>query len=164
MARLLIASRSMALAMRLADAHDIVEHSPDELDGLRPGDDVDAVVLDVGEAAVAVDTVKRLRALGYETPVLLVSGYHHAWSAVADMDLPGVKVVPLPITRVALLEGVGYLTGTIVDLSSIPETPVGGYEVGGAATAPTECAGAFSEPTENRRTCSNGSVVFSPDA
>jgi hypothetical protein len=126
MARLLIASRSMALSMRLADAHDIVEHSPDELGDLRPGEDVDAVVLDVGEASVAVDAVNRLRGLGYETPVLLVSGYHHEWSGVAAMELPGVKVVPLPITRVALLEGVGYLTGTIVDLSSIPETPVGG--------------------------------------
>src|SRR4029450_5290530 len=128
MARLLIASRSMALALRLADAHDIVEHSPDELDRLRPDEEIDAGVVGGGGASAAVDAVNRLRGLGYETPVLLVSGYHHEWSKVADMGLPGVKVVPLPITRVALLEGVGYLTGTIVDVASIPLTPVGGTD------------------------------------
>ena len=105
MARLLIASRSMALALRLADVHEIVEHSPDELEQLVPGDDVEAVVLDVGDPGVAVDAVRRLRGLGYETPVLLVSGYQHEWSGVASMGLHNVKVVPLPITRVALLEG-----------------------------------------------------------
>src|SRR5690349_345890 len=123
MARLLIASRSMALALRLADMHEIVEHSPDELDQLLPGEDVDAVVLDVGDPQLAVDAVKRLRGLGYETPVLLVSGYQHEWSGVGAMGLPDVKVVPLPITRVALLEGLGYLTGSIVDLSGVPPTP-----------------------------------------
>jgi hypothetical protein len=126
MARLLIASRSMALALRLADAHEIVEHSPDALADLQPSDDVDAVVLDVGEASAAVDAVRRLRGLGYETPVLLVSGYAQEWEGVAAMGLPGVHVVPLPITRVALLQGVGYLTGTVVDLATIPETPHGG--------------------------------------
>src|SRR5689334_1599482 len=135
MARLLIASRSMALALRLADAHEIVEHSPDALDELQPPDDIDAVVLDVGEARAAVDAVRRLRGLGYETPVLLVSGYAHEWSSVAELGLPGVKVVPLPITRVALLEGVGYLTGTIVDLTSIPETPHAGFDADGTPTA-----------------------------
>ena len=90
MARLLIASRSMALALRLADVHEIVEHSPDELDDLLPGEDVDAVVLDVGDPRVAVDAVRRLRGLGYETPVLLVSGYQHEWTSVAGMGLPGV--------------------------------------------------------------------------
>lgn len=126
MARLLISSRSMALALRLADVHQIDEHSPDDLDGLRPADDTDAVVLDVGEAEVAIQTVDRLRAAGYDTPVLLVSGYQPEWTGVRSMGLAGVHVVPLPITRAALLEGIGNLTGQMVDLSTIPPTPAYG--------------------------------------
>jgi hypothetical protein len=141
MARLLIASRSMALALRLADVHDIVEHSPDQLDSLEPTDDIEAVVLDVGDPGNAVAAVHRLRDQGYDTPVLLVSGYQHEWSGVAEMGLPNVKVVPLPITRVALLQGLGYLTGTIVDLSSIPPTPVTGTEQVAAPGAAGDGAG-----------------------
>ena len=71
--------------------------------------EADAVVLDVGEASAAVDAVIRLRGLGYETPVLLVSGYAHEWTRVAAMELPGVKVVPNGFTTFFRLQTEGYM-------------------------------------------------------
>lgn len=123
MARLLIASRSMALALRLADAHEVVEHPADNVHRLAPGDDIDVVVLDVGEPALALETVQRLRDQGSSIPMLLVSGYQPEWSGVAEMALDGVEVVPLPITRAALLSGIGRLTGDLVEDVPAPGRP-----------------------------------------
>ncbi|HEY6794919.1 MAG TPA: hypothetical protein VI248_09570, partial [Kineosporiaceae bacterium] len=109
MARLLVVSRSMALALRLADTHDVVEASVDHLATLHPSPDVDAVVLDVGEPALAVQTIDRLRRDGDTTPLLVVSGYQAAWAGLTAIDVPGVVVVPLPVTRAALLEGIDRL-------------------------------------------------------
>jgi CheY-like chemotaxis protein len=111
MARLLIVSRSMALAMRLADQHDVVEHSADELDGLLTGIDADVLVLDVGDPVLAVNTVNSLREAEQDIPVLLVSGYQPEWEQVEAQQVEGVHVVPLPITRIALLYGISELTG-----------------------------------------------------
>lgn len=109
MARLLVVSRSMALAMRLADAHEVIEHQVDAIDGLTAPVDVDVVVLDVGEPTMAIHALDQLRTDGDTTPVLIVSGYQPAWASLVSVDIPGVMVVPLPITRAALLEGVREL-------------------------------------------------------
>src|SRR4051812_40482202 len=111
MARLLIVSRSMALAMRLADQHEVVEHPVDELDGLLPHLDADVLVLDVGDPVLAVNTVNVLREAEQVIPVLLVSGYQPEWEQVEAQQVDGVHVVPLPITRLALLQGIAELTG-----------------------------------------------------
>ncbi len=111
MARLLIVSRSMALAMRLADQHQVVEHSADELESLLPGIDADVLVLDVGDPVLAVNTVNSLREAEQDIPVLLVSGYQPEWEQVEAQEVEGVHVVPLPITRIALLQGISALTG-----------------------------------------------------
>ncbi|MFN0281496.1 MAG: hypothetical protein ACKVZ6_05945, partial [Kineosporiaceae bacterium] len=109
MARLLVVSRSMALALRLADSHEVVEHPAEALDTLEPDDRIDVVVLDVGEPATAVSVLDSLRRRGSVVPVLIVSGYQPAWAGLAALDLPGVVVVPLPITRTALLTGIERL-------------------------------------------------------
>jgi CheY-like chemotaxis protein len=111
MARLLIVSRSMALGMRLADQHDVVEHSTEELEGLLPEIDADVLVLDVGDPVLAVNTVNTLREADQAIPVLLVSGYEPEWEQVEAQEVEGVHVVPLPITRMALLEGITALIG-----------------------------------------------------
>ncbi len=110
MARLLVVSRSMALAMRLADAHEVIEFPMERATQLAPGDDIDAVVLDVGEPTAAIQALDRLRGAGYTTPVLVVSGYQPSWAGLVAIDLPAVVVVPLPITKAALLHGVDELT------------------------------------------------------
>jgi CheY-like chemotaxis protein len=120
MARLLIVSRSMALAMRLADQHEITEHPADQLglNQLLPKLDVDVLVLDVGDPVVAVSTVNTLREAEQAIPVLLVSGYQPEWEQVEAQDVDGVHVVALPITRTALLAGVSALTdepGAVAD-------------------------------------------------
>ena len=99
MARLLLVTRSMALSLRLADAHDVVERPVDELDTLAPDAGVDVVVLDLPAPQAAVDAVRSLRGRGVQTPVLIVSGYQAEWAGMILLDLPAVRVVPLPITR-----------------------------------------------------------------
>lgn len=133
MARLLVVSRSMALAMRLADVHDVVEHPVEAIDDISLHGDIDAVVLDVGEPHAAIHALDRLRASGDTAPVLIVSGYQPAWASLVSVDLPDVVVVPLPITRAALLEGVSELTGRrpaprSAGRSGASPTPVGWRE------------------------------------
>jgi CheY-like chemotaxis protein len=128
MARLLIVSRSMALAMRLADQHEVVEHPADDLDSLLPNLDADVLVLDLGDPVLAVNTVNSLREADQAIPVLLVSGYQPEWEQVEAQQVDGVHVVPLPITRVALLQGVAALTGedsgvTFVQTDPVQESP-----------------------------------------
>ena len=111
MPRLLVVSRSMALAMRIADDHDVVEYPVENLEELAPAPDVDAVVLDLGEPAAAMQTLDRLRSRGHDTRVLIVSGYQPAWRDLVTLTLDRVVVVPLPITRAALLDGIDQLLG-----------------------------------------------------
>src|SRR6187549_3056970 len=120
MARLLIVSRSTALAMRLADQHEVIEHPADqlELDQLQPKLDADILVLDVGDPVLAVNTVNTLREAEHAIPVLLVSGYQPEWEQVEAQQVEGVHVVPLPVTRTALLTGVSALRA-----EQSPDTP-----------------------------------------
>jgi CheY-like chemotaxis protein len=111
MARLLIVSRSMALAIRLADQHQVIEHPADELDTLLSNLDADVLVLDLGDPILAVNTVNSLREAEQVIPVLLVSGYQAEWEQVEAQQVDGVHVVPLPITRLALLSGISALIG-----------------------------------------------------
>ncbi|WP_088314924.1 hypothetical protein [Kineosporia sp. R_H_3] len=120
MARLLVVSRSMALALRLADSHEVVEHPAEALDSLDPDGQIDVVVLDVGEPATAVSVLDTLRRRGTAVPVLIVSGYQPAWAGLAALDLPGVVVVPLPITRTALLTGIERLESGRRARSGVP--------------------------------------------
>jgi len=136
-ARLLVVSRSMALAMRLADAHEVVEHPVEAIDEITPNPDVDVVVLDVGEPQAAIEALDRLRATGDSTPVLIVSGYQPAWASLVSVDLPDVVVVPLPITRAALLDGVAELTGPrATSASSAHGTGQADWSVASAPGAP----------------------------
>lgn len=125
MARLLVVSRSMALAMRIADDHDVVEYPVEGLDELAPEPGVDAVVLDLGEPKAAMQTLDRLRSSGCDTPVLIVSGYQPAWNDIVPLELPGVVVVPLPITRAALLDGVDRLLGVTPFVPRVAPAPAG---------------------------------------
>ena len=111
MARLLVVSRSMALAMRIADDHDVLEYPVEALEDLAPEPDVEAVVLDLGEPHAAMQTLDRLRSGGFDTRVLIVSGYQPAWNDLVSLSIDRVEVVPLPITRAALLDGIDRLLG-----------------------------------------------------
>ncbi len=123
MARLLVVSRSMALAMRIADDHDVVEYPVEGLDDLAPEPDVEAVVLDLGEPKAAMQTLDRLRSSGSDTPVLIVSGYQPAWNDIVPLELDRVVVVPLPITRAALLDGIDRLLGVTPFVPRVPPAP-----------------------------------------
>src|SRR3954469_14186262 len=120
MARLLVVSRSMALAMRIADDHDVVEYPVEALEDLTPEPDVEAVVLDLGEPHAAMQTLDRLRSRGHDTRVLIVSGYQPAWRDLVALPIERVVVVPLPITRAALLDGIDRLLGRAPDPGRAP--------------------------------------------
>jgi len=123
MARLLVVSRSMALAMRIADDHDVVEYPVEALEDLTPEPDVEAVVLDLGEAHAAMQTLDRLRSRGFDTRVLIVSGYQPAWNELVSLSIDRVEVVPLPITRAALLDGIDRLLGVTPFVPRVPPAP-----------------------------------------
>jgi CheY-like chemotaxis protein len=108
-ARLLLVTRSMALSLRLADAHDVVERGDDDLDSLTPTGDIDLIVLDVAGPEQAVETVRGMRSRDIATPVLIVSGYQPEWASLLSLSMPGVAVVALPITRASLLDGISRL-------------------------------------------------------
>jgi hypothetical protein len=132
MARLLLVTRSMALALRLADTHDVIEHPAEDLDTLAPDDDVEVVVLDVADPTTAMQVVDGLRSQGRDVPVLIVSGYQAEWAALLSLNRPDVYVVPLPITRRSLLLGIARLTGAETE-DDTPEPPDG---AGGQRSAP----------------------------
>src|SRR5689334_14242753 len=134
MARLLVVSRSMALAMRIADDHDVVEYSVEALEDLAPAPDVEAVVLDLGEAHAAMQTLDRLRSRGFDTRVLIVSGYQPAWNELVSLSIDRVEVVPLPITRAALLDGIDRLLGVSPFVPRVP--PAASPPAGPARPAP----------------------------
>ena len=110
-ARLLVVSRSMALAMRIADDHDVVEYPVEGLEELAPGPDVEAVVLDLGEPA------RRCRpstgcARAATTPACSSSrATSRRGTTSSALPIERVVVVPLPITRAALLDGIDRLLG-----------------------------------------------------
>ena len=133
MARLLLVTRSMALSLRLADAHDVVERPDDDLDTLTPDSGIDLVVLDAKDPQTAVETVESMRARDIHTPVLVVSGYQPEWAGLLSASLPNAAVVALPITRASLLEGIERLlnpgtashsTGPVPVPVPVPPVPV----------------------------------------
>ncbi|MBT0771032.1 hypothetical protein KIH74_18985 [Kineosporia sp. J2-2] len=133
MARLLIVSRSLALGMRLTDLHDVEEHSADELEqGLPDVEGFEVLVLDVGDPVLAVNTVNSLREDDQAIPVMLISGYQPEWEQVEAQQVEGVHVVPLPITRQALVRGVAVLLDE--DPESITVEPTGAMPVVASAS------------------------------
>ena len=110
MAKLLVVSRTMALAMRLAEAHEVIEHPVVDLEQIAPTPETDVAVLDVADPVVAASTLHRWRSTGHTVPVLVVSGYQPGWNTFSSAGLHQVLVIPLPITRAALLHGIRVLT------------------------------------------------------
>jgi len=134
MARLKIISRSLALGMRLTDTHEVEEESADGLNPEHPPtlDGFDVLVLDVGDPVLAVNTVNSLREDDQAIPVMLVSGYQPEWEQVEAQEVEGVHVVPLPITRQALLRGVAILLDEDPELIIVD--PTGTLPLVGAGT------------------------------
>ncbi|MEO8329089.1 MAG: hypothetical protein ABI586_03700 [Candidatus Nanopelagicales bacterium] len=101
MARLALVSRNPVMSMGLSSTdHEIQEVRPSALaDWLEAGGDadVDALVLDLGSAAVALNIVGDLRASARWTPILLVASDDVGWDSPEILALPGVDLLTLPI-------------------------------------------------------------------
>jgi CheY-like chemotaxis protein len=163
MARLLIISRSLALGMRLTDLHEVEELAADGLEQNLPKvEGYDVLVLDVGDPVLAVNTVNSLREEEQAIPVMLISGYQPEWEQVEAQQVEGVHVVPLPITRQALLRGVAVLldqdpdlitvdpTGTLPVIEPAPE-PLPVIEMGTSDDSPDATVIGITQPVETKK-------------
>ncbi|MGH8969500.1 MAG: GAF domain-containing protein [Actinomycetes bacterium] len=105
MARVLVVSRNPAMAMGLsATDYDVVDLRPDGLGTWVEGsDNADALVLDLEDPSLALSAVTHLRARAKLAPVLLVSSDRQGWDAPEMRRLPAAEVLPLPVSRPALL-------------------------------------------------------------
>lgn len=110
--RLLVVSRSPMMAMTLrAEGFDVSDLRPPRFtEWLQSdSDEVDALVLDLADPRVALQAVIELRARARMAPALLVSGEDDGWDELAVRELPAAQVLPLPVTRPALLSALSEL-------------------------------------------------------
>ncbi len=105
MARVLVVSRNPAMAMGLsATDYEVVDLRPPEFgDWIAGTDDADALILDLENPRLAVAAVTNLRAHAKLAPVLLVSSDRPGWDEPEMRRLPAAAVLPLPISKPALL-------------------------------------------------------------
>jgi hypothetical protein len=104
-ARILVVSRNPAMAMGLsATDYEVVDLRPPSFaDWITGDDDADALILDLDNPKLAVAAVTNLRAHAKLAPVLLVSSDRPGWDDPEMRQLPATEVLPLPISRPALL-------------------------------------------------------------
>lgn len=142
MTRLLVVSHSAILVQRLRDVHEVIEHPVDHTDDLSGEPAGDVLVLDLKTPDAALRMLESLRARGSRAPALIVAGHQPAWADLAARTLPGVLVVPLPVTREALLGGIERLSQTptsprpATDARPDAGRPAGRTSPGAAATVP----------------------------
>lgn len=113
MSRVLVVSRNPAMAMGLsATDHEVCDLRPSALgDWISSTATADALVLDLESPSLATAAVARLREHGKLAPVLLVSSDRPGWDEPQMTGLEASAVLPLPITRPALLEALERLLG-----------------------------------------------------
>jgi hypothetical protein len=104
-ARVLVVSRNPAMAMGLsATDYEVVDLRPPAFGAwIDTANDADALILDLDNPKLAVAAVTNLRAHGKLAPVLLVSSDRPGWDDPEMRQLPAAAVLPLPISRPALL-------------------------------------------------------------
>jgi hypothetical protein len=105
MARVLVVSRNPAMAMGLsATDYEVVDLRPPSFgEWISGADDADALILDLENPRLAVAAVTNLRAHAKLAPVLLVSSDRPGWDDPEMRQLPAAQVLPLPISKLALL-------------------------------------------------------------
>jgi len=80
---------------------------------------VDLIVLDVGDSHVAIDGVRELRANARLAPILLIGGDDPEWQGEMVRDLPGTHLLALPVDRTRLL----HTAGALLHVELPPDTP-----------------------------------------
>ena len=119
MPQVLVVSRSPLMAMSLRGDFDVTDLRPGGFrDWLVQADDghTDALVLDLGDPRLARQTVLDLRARDCLAPVLLVSSEHEGWDEFDGDQLAATRVLPLPVTRPALITALTELVQPLVVL------------------------------------------------
>jgi len=91
-----------------------------EIDSVRPqhfgewvtnasDETVDLIVLDVSDSSEAIEGVSLLRANARLAPILLIAGDGEGWDRDDVRNLPGTRMLPLPVDRQLLLLTIGQL-------------------------------------------------------
>jgi hypothetical protein len=113
MSSVVVVSKNAALAVGLASAdYDVVDLRPNDAAGwIAEVPNARVLVLDIDDLVVALDAVDRARALSSQSlEVVLVSGDRIGSESVRSLRLPGVHVVPLPMTLHNLVDMVAVAT------------------------------------------------------
>jgi hypothetical protein len=93
----------MAMGLSATD-YEVVDLRPPAFgDWITGDDDADALILDLENPRLAVAAVTNLRAHAKLAPVLLVSSDRPGWDDPEMRQLPAAAVLPLPISKPALL-------------------------------------------------------------
>jgi hypothetical protein len=93
----------MAMGLSATD-YEVVDLRPPAFGAwIDTTDNADALILDLENPKLAVAAVTNLRAHGKLAPVLLVSSDRPGWDDPEMRQLPAAAVLPLPISRPALL-------------------------------------------------------------
>lgn len=105
MARVVVVSRNAAMALGLSGTeHDVVDMRPNTFgEWIESDDHCDALVLDLESPVLAAAGVTKLRDVGKSAPVLLVSSDRPGWDSSELQGLDAAVVLPLPVTRPALV-------------------------------------------------------------
>lgn len=111
MPRVLIVSRNPAMAMGLsATDYEVAELRPPAFGAWIEGEaEADALILDLDSPQLSLAAVSNLRDHGKRAPVLLVSSASPGWDDPRLRELTATEVLPLPITRPALLSALETL-------------------------------------------------------
>jgi hypothetical protein len=110
--------------MGLSNAeHEVLSARPDELQSIMPASAVDAYVVGIDDPIEALDLVTELRAIRPGARVLLVAGRAPGWTAVAAHNLDATEVIPLPVTRPALLDALDRLLSQVAQPNAAGEPP-----------------------------------------
>jgi hypothetical protein len=112
----------MAMGLSATD-YEVIDLRPQAFGSWIEGHDTaDALILDLESPKLAVAAVTNLRAHAKLAPVLLVSSDRPGWDDPEMRQLPSAEVLPLPISRPALLSALEDLL--VEPWASVSDTPV----------------------------------------
>lgn len=111
----------MAMGLSSTD-YEVVDLRPQGFgDWITTSDDADALILDLENPKLAIAAVSNLRAHAKLAPVLLVSSDRPGWDDQELRDLEAAEVLPLPISRPALLSALeALLAGAWARREAVP--------------------------------------------
>src|SRR5262245_48143807 len=105
--------------------YDVVDVRPNRLGEHDPANDgpTDALILDLEDPALTLETLSHLRTADADKPALLVASPREEWADVPQRVPAGVRILPFPLSRETLLESLGEVLGPPLTEPAAPAEP-----------------------------------------